>query len=276
MSDNPYAPPTSELRNLVHNKDAKFGSLESGIQGEYDFDIGELFKEAWELQNGNKGRIWAGMILLCGIVFGIGAMVGFALETTTGEESLGVALFSQLLVTMVMLPMSVGIFMMAIKIASGLDTNYGEIFSYFNSAPKLLALYILQMIFTYVGLIFLLIPGFYLMMAYQLALPLAVEKNVSPWKALESSRKAITHRWFAYTGLSMLVGMVIVFSAFTVVGLFWTMPWGILVLGILYRKIFGCEEVRAASESVIEPPASVPLVPTIPSSEPPSDTPKEG
>ena len=33
-------------------------------------------------------------------------------------------------------------------------------------------------------------------MAYLLAIPLVVERGLSPWQALEASRKAITQHWF--------------------------------------------------------------------------------
>ncbi|MEZ4291022.1 MAG: hypothetical protein R3E53_11035 [Myxococcota bacterium] len=44
----------------------------------------------------------------------------------------------------------------------------------------------------------LIVPGVYLAIAYQMAMPLVIERGLGLWDALETSRKAITHCWFRY------------------------------------------------------------------------------
>ena len=60
-----------------------------------------------------------------------------------------------------------------------------------------------------------------------LAIPLIVERGLSPWQAMEASRKAITQHWFKVFGLFLLLGLI------------WTIPLFVMVMGVLYRTIFG-------------------------------------
>jgi hypothetical protein len=57
---------------------------------------------------------------------------------------------------------------------------------------------------------------------------------------MEASRKAITHKWFSVFGVLMLVGVLTGLSAAAfLIPLIWTVPWMVLVIGVLYRKMFG-------------------------------------
>lgn len=73
-----------------------------------------------------------------------------------------------------------------------------------------------------------------------LAIPLVVERGLTPWQALETSRKAITQRWFKVFGLFLLLGLITLVSAIPLgVGLVWTIPLFVIAMGVLYRTIFG-------------------------------------
>jgi uncharacterized membrane protein len=76
--------------------------------------------------------------------------------------------------------------------------------------------------------------------AYILAIPLVVERKLSPWQALETSRKAITQHWFKVFGLFLVLGVIVLVSAIPLgIGLVWTLPMAIIAIGVLYRTIFG-------------------------------------
>jgi uncharacterized membrane protein len=73
-----------------------------------------------------------------------------------------------------------------------------------------------------------------------------VDKGLSPWQALEASRKAITPRWFAVFGMLLLLGLLFVLGAIPLlIGLIWITPLYLIALGILYRNIFGVSSVAA-------------------------------
>ena len=88
-------------------------------------------------------------------------------------------------------------------------------------------------------------PGIYLSVAYMFTWPLIVEKGLSPWQALEASRKAVTHCWFRSLGLFTLLSLIMVLAAFALlIGLLWAIPLMMLAYGVLYRIIFGVSEVK--------------------------------
>ena len=92
----------------------------------------------------------------------------------------------------------------------------------------------------YIGFILILIPGMYLAIAYCMTMPLIADRRLTPWQAIETSRKAVTKRWFSFFGLFLVVGLVIFGSALTLgIGLIWTAPWSINVIGVAYRRTFG-------------------------------------
>ena len=73
--------------------------------------------------------------------------------------------------------------------------------------------------------------------------PLIIEKDLSPWEAMEASRKAIHHHWFQVFGLFFVMGLIFMISALPLgIGTFWTMPMGVIMFGIVYRTIFGAEK----------------------------------
>ena len=94
-----------------------------------------------------------------------------------------------------------------------------------------------------IGFLLLILPGIYLMVAYSMAMPLVVEKNMSPWQALETSRKAISKRWFSYLFLGILFSIIAGLSVLTLgLAFIWTVPLMMIAYGVLYRNMFGFEE----------------------------------
>ena len=106
----------------------------------------------------------------------------------------------------------------------------------------LLVVGVISMLCMTVGYILFILPGIYLAIAYMFALPLLVDKNLTPWQALESSRKAVTHTWFKTLGFVLVLGLIVGLSVIPLlVGLIWSVPLAIIAYGVLYRVIFGVE-----------------------------------
>jgi uncharacterized membrane protein len=93
------------------------------------------------------------------------------------------------------------------------------------------------------GFALLIIPGIYLSIGYMMTYPLIMDKDLSPWEAMEASRKAIHHHWFQIFGLFFVMGLIFIASALPLgIGLFWSIPMGVIMTGIIYRTIFGTEK----------------------------------
>ncbi len=232
------------------------GSIEKGIAGDYEFSIRAIIAEAWDKTSGSKGTFWLAFLFYILVMFAVMMASGFVFGligmTYTQGDPIGKMIawmfVSQVVQMALILPLGLGFFMIGLKRASGATVGATEIFGYYPKTLSLLGTMILMYLMVAVGLLLLVLPGIYLMVAYALAMPLVVEKNLSPWQALEASRKAVTHRWFRFVGLSIVV-MLITFVAMIPlgVGLIWAYPMMMLVAGIVYRNIFGYEGSVAIS-----------------------------
>jgi len=153
-----------------------------------------------------------------------------------------------------------------IRRAANYPIRFTLIFDFFNKAVPLLLSYLLMNIIILVpigllvGLAALLvfvaglsnavfflagaiavIYSIYLGIAYLFVLPLIAERNLSPWQALEASRKAVSQHWFKVFGVMLLCYILIMLSiVFTLlIGLIWMLPLLGIAYGIVYRTIFG-------------------------------------
>lgn len=76
-----------------------------------------------------------------------------------------------------------------------------------------------------------------------MTLPLIVDKGLSPWQAMETSRKAVHKIWWRLIGLFIVMGLIFVVSLVPLgIGLIWTWPMFIILTGVVYRHLFGAEE----------------------------------
>lgn len=235
-----------------------YGSLERGQQGLFKFSINDIINEAWEKTKGNKGKVWLAMLLYMLVLIPVtivapllvGAM-GFETELVQGETPgpsvfIGIML-TQIISMVVTLPVGAGFFMVGLKIASNLPVSATEVVSYFNKTLQLLITTILMYIMIALGFLLFILPGFYLMISYYLAIPLVVEKGLGPWAALEASRKAVTKCWFRFFGLGLVMMVIMMLGMIPLgIGLIWVLPLMLIAFGIAYRNIFGVEAAGAA------------------------------
>jgi len=213
---------------------------------DYDFSIGVVLSEAWEKTSGIKGSFWAAGAIFFVVVLILATVVGggSALLFGNGETGAGMLmpLIIQLVMMAVMYPFMAGIVMLGIERSVDLPLSYKSVFGYFSYTLPLLGVAVLMSILVAIGFILLIIPGIYLSLAYMFAVPLVVEKNLGIWEAMETSRKAVTSHWFKLFFLFLIMGILVMISAIPFgIGLIWTYPMMVVMLGILYRDIFGVD-----------------------------------
>ncbi len=232
-----YEPPESDVSRQPEMEG--YGSLEKGIAGDYSFSIGETISEAWEKTRGAKWTFHLAMAIYL-IVYLIAMLVIMAVSTFL-PSSVIVAVVSQLALMAVSTPLWAGLFIIGVRRAADAPIQAGQVLSCFSYALPLLLLTVVTTLLVMLGFVLLVLPGIYLAIAYILAVPLMVDKNLGFWQAMEASRKAVTKRWFSVFGL-MLVLLLINFIAMIPlgIGLIWSAPMSMIAFGVLYRNIFGC------------------------------------
>ncbi|MBD1849863.1 DUF975 family protein [Leptolyngbya sp. FACHB-711] len=91
-----------------------------------------------------------------------------------------------------------------------------------------------------IGSLLALLPGIYLSIAYNFAIPLVVERRLGFWEAIETSRKVITKQWFSFLGFASLLFLVNVAGVLLCgIGLLVTAPLTICATVAAYRHILG-------------------------------------
>jgi hypothetical protein len=236
-SRNPYTPPVARVSDEPVPIGAT-GSLEDAVAGNYEFTIGGVMSEAWALVPGFKGSFWGatGLIYLVFLVVG----VAFGIAAASGEPpSIWLQILNGL-VGIILSPLFVGLVALGVRRACGLPVSFSMVFGYIRKAPVLIAAALLVTLLTYVGIFLLILPGIYLGVAYGMTLPLLAFNELGIWQAMETSRRTITHRWFGLFGLYLVLGVLVTLSALLLlIPLIWTLPWSILVFGVVYRRMFG-------------------------------------
>jgi hypothetical protein len=261
---NPYSMPSSELMDKAAPGQAP--SIEEALTRGYDFSIFDLLGEAWRKTKGTKGLLWGGFFAFFGIMMGaqlalylITLILGagaFGLAALGGGEGaaiaglaglLLIAVFSSLVSLAITYPFMAGFNMIGIRQAAGQPLHFAEIFSHFNRTLPLLGAGILMTIVTFIGFALFVLPGIYLSIALMLTIPLVVERKLSPWQAMVVSCKAISQHWFKVFGLFLLMNIILWVSMLPLgLGMIWTLPMVIVMIGVLYNTIFG----------VLPPPAN--------------------
>ncbi len=224
-----------------------YASIDKAVSDDYEFSIGAVISEAWAKTRGAKWTIHLAFLYVFLVMMGL--MIAFAFLSTllievTQDPSGNVALslIMQLGLNLIIMPLMAGIIILGIKRAVDAPIKAGSIFGYYSKMIPLLLTMILMYIMIIIGFLLLILPGIYLSVAYYMALPLVAEKGMSPWQALETSRKAITRRWFSVFALFIILSIIIFISAIPLgLGLIWTMPLMIIAFGVLYRNMFGVE-----------------------------------
>lgn len=212
-----------------------------------DFSAMAVFREAWRKTKGFKGPVWGSVLLVMTVMIGI-RIVTVVIQAIMGNSpsSIAFGMAVQITANIAIAPVTAGYLMIALKHVQGRPVNYRMTFDYFSRFFPLIGAAFLMMLMITVGLLLLIVPGIYLIFSYMLVMPLIIEKGMSPWQAMEASRKAIHRCWFKVFWLQLILGVTLIGSAFLLgIGLIWTVPMCILAAAILYREIFGTENAES-------------------------------
>jgi len=209
-----------------------------------------VLSEAWDKVNGCKWQFFLAYLLYSvitvGFVIAMFVVVGMGVGLVGMSSSVGaVALIPMLMILgfmLILMPMTGGFFMMGVKRSMGGPVDAVSIFSYFSKTLSLFFTWFLMMVMVSIGTFLLVLPGIYLMVAYYMAIPLVIDKGMSPWQALEASRKAVTHRWFAVFGWLIIMSVIMMIAMIPMgLGMIWVSPMFMIAFGIIYRNMFGVE-----------------------------------
>jgi hypothetical protein len=204
----------------------------------YAVDIGGSLSRAWKMLTGDFWPI-IGTSALILLILGVTNFVGLGLLLTG--------------------PLIGGLDWYFLKRIRGQKVEVNDAFAGFTLAfVQLLLVSLVSGLLIGLGLLCCLVPGIYLAVAWCLAIPLAIDKRIAFWDAMEVSRKVVTRRWWSFLGLLLVYGLVNLGGILLCcVGFFITSPLTTLATMYVYEDIFGA------------PPATTSLAPPVPGPMPP-------
>jgi hypothetical protein len=215
-----------------------------------DFSLGGALTEAWQYTRGAKGQIWAamGMMYLLMLILGIG--LGFlqaliALDPLTpGEIWLDRGV--QTLISAVSTIFTAGLMYLGVRRAAARSISWKMVFAGFPLAVNLLIASILMLLLVFCGFALLILPGIYLAVGYTMVLPLMLDRGLAPWEAMEASRRAIHKVWWKVFGTFLIMGFIYLVSVIPLgIGLIWTVPMFVVLVGVIYRYLFGIQTEKS-------------------------------
>ncbi|NQZ81903.1 MAG: hypothetical protein HRT52_12890 [Colwellia sp.] len=249
------------------------GSIEKALKGEYAIDVSSVLKEAWQYTL--QSRIAINLGLLISLFIGM-TVVLLASSFMGGIEHVvkdpQSSSLMNILVTLAISPFLAGVEMMGVFHAIHVSTHTKLIFAFLKRGSWVAVCAILSSMLITLGLTLLYIPGIYLLVALSLTIPLVVEKQMSPLKAIVLCIKATRFQWFKLLSIysilmliltlsvTPLIILILMKSSFSFIGIVlflfsitYLAPLFYNVKGILYREIFGLKlhnkEALAAQES---------------------------
>ena len=210
-----------------------------------DFTVGGVVRESWEKIKGIKGAVWAGSAIMYLVLLVIIAAGNVLLpDNVVAPEGGGLVgyLFPALLqvvIEVVTMLFIAGLLFMGIRRVIGDQVSWKMIFHGFSFTGKIIVVTILQFILVTIGFLLLILPGIYLLVGYAMAIPLIVDKDLSPWEALESSRKAVHKVWWKVAALYVVMSLLFLVAAIPLgIGLIWVWPMIMVAAGVVYHRLF--------------------------------------
>jgi uncharacterized membrane protein len=206
------------------------------------FRIGRLLGEAWRRSSGVKGVVWAGtaVMYLALLALMLAGALLFSLDlplSVTGAFVLNT--FWQTVVQVVLLVFLAGLLRIGIDKVEGAAVSWRHIFSGFSLFWPIAVATVLQMVLISIGFLLLILPGIYLSIGYAMTLPLIIDQGLSPWQAMEASRRAIHPVWWRMAALFLASTLLLFLSLIPLgLGLIWTWPMVILLAGVVYHQLF--------------------------------------
>jgi predicted Ser/Thr protein kinase len=112
-------------------------------------------------------------------------------------------------------------------------------------------------ILTFIGYLFLILPGIYLHVVWMFSLSLTIDKRLEFWPAMELSRRAVNKHWWKLFGFWLLcVLLYLIGVALFGVGYFFTAPIAFAASAYAYEDIFG--RTSAPAGPAVTPAAGSP------------------
>lgn len=218
----------------------------------YHINLANVLKQAWQAPAAGRAVILQVCLLVIMVVVLFTLLQGsLAQEGGDAPRPLSEQFALDLLVTVITAPLICAAMLMGIYQSIGRAPKLADLLDVFSKFAQLALTALLIAIVVQMGLLLFILPGLYLAIATGFAMPLLVEKDLSPIDAIRQSVLVVNRHWLAFIKLYLLFILLFALSMFTFgIALIWVLPWYFNVKGILYRDLFGVTgQLQSESDS---------------------------
>lgn len=213
--------------------------LQQIIESRPDFDIREILEKGWEMFKA-KPLFHLGFMVVIG---GTQAIFNYFLEDF---------LF---IYTIFLAPaFIVGFYLVGNKISQG---DYFDFQNYFDGFKYWLPVVIVNLftgLLSVVGLIFLIVPGIYLLVSYMFSLLFVIFGGFDFWESMEYSRKLVTANWWKFFAFGLVLLLINLAGLLAlIIGVFITVP-------VTYLSVYALFEQLTESAATVDPEESEPII----------------
>ncbi|MCV2884220.1 hypothetical protein OE749_05895 [Aestuariibacter sp. AA17] len=230
------------------------GDVNRSLNGDYQFDIKSLFKQAWALTQENKWQILQMLIFVLGLAY----LVVMVLLNISGIDdiqkiTLEIQSFIDLTLTFLFAPFVTAIMAVAATHSIGGQSKFSHVFSLLSRTLSLGAAALIVSLCIQLGLGLLIIPGLYLMLATSFTLLIVAEKKQGGIAAMILSIKVVNTYLLDFIKLYLLIGLMSLTVPLTLgISLIWVAPMYYYLKGILYRDLFGITVLKQEDSQFTE------------------------
>lgn len=175
------------------------------IEHGYEFKHNRYIQNGFEMFKKNIGGFVGFTAAFYAIVFVITFTTG-GFGEISGTPF--VANIGSILINLIQPIFLAGILLVANDIMKGNAPEFGKFFEGTKFWGQLIILSLVIGLLTFVGLVFLIIPGIYLAVGYSFANMFVVFLGYDFWTAMELSRKIITKNWWPFLGFLFVLGLI--------------------------------------------------------------------
>ncbi|MFW5805026.1 MAG: hypothetical protein ACOCVX_00710 [Bacteroidales bacterium] len=197
--------------------------IEKLIRDGYDFNMGMYIDRGMKIFSSHLGPF----VGYAAIYLAINVFAGF-----TGLGALGTIVVNG--------PLIAGFFIVTNELVKFKIPKFDMFFQGFQMFLPLFLANLIVGIFTFAGILLLIIPGIYLAVAYSFTIPFIIFLQYDFWDAMEASRRLITRNFWPFLGFMVIIMMINFIGVLLLgIGVLFTLPATYCMIYAAFEDIVG-------------------------------------
>lgn len=194
----------------------------------------EIKEKARTIAKENLKSFWGGFL----IILAISLLCNLVVELLFDEKSIIYSALT-LLVSCFTMTLQVGFYSYLLKMIREEEYSREDIFKYIGKVLPILTISLLVLIFTFLGCLLFIIPGFIIALGYAMVYPIFVDsEEMLPMEYLNKSKELMDgYKWDYFVFTLSFIGWIL-FSVVTLgIGLIWAVPYISIAETLYYDEL---------------------------------------